>query len=65
MRDKEYYEQKALLYAEKYGVIEYEVEGREMNYSEEVKEGQEKYVVYKAKVNLDTMKEERTEEKRG
>ncbi len=50
------YEEKALLFAEKYGVIEYEVQGNTMVY----------YQTYtlenrtiKATVNLDTMEETR------
>lgn len=49
------YEQKAIEFAEKYGIVDFTVEGNQMYYSENVSgEG-----VYKSKVNLDTMKETR------
>jgi hypothetical protein len=50
------YDNKALLYAEKYGIPAYEQEGNEMTYWETfTMEGMR----YKATVNLDTMKETR------
>lgn len=49
------YEKKALLYAEKYGVIEYEVKENKMIFTERfVSEGE-----FICVVNLDTMKETR------
>ena len=48
------YEQKALLYAERYGIIDYEVNGNIMTYIEVF--GNEKYL---CKVNLDEMVETR------
>ena len=52
------YENKALLYAEKYGIIEYEVKKNKMHYTEHFRmEG-----TYHATVNLDTMKETRKHE---
>ena len=48
------YEQKALLYAEKYGIIDYEVNGNIMTYIEVF--GNEKYL---CRVNLDEMVETR------
>jgi hypothetical protein len=49
------YEQKALIYAEKYGIIEYRVKGSKMMYKEVFPtEG-----TYQVVVNLDTMKEEK------
>ena len=49
------YNQKAIEYAERYGIIKYKVTKNEMVYREEIKrEG-----IYKATVNLDTMKETR------
>lgn len=53
------YEQQALLYAEKYGIIDYQVHGNTMIYYEMVNDGADEYSVYKAEVNLDTMKEKR------
>ena len=48
------YEQKALLYAEKYGIINYMVNDNKMLYFEEF--GLDKY---KCEVDLDVMKEKR------
>lgn len=53
------YEDKALLYAEKYGIFTYEVNGNTMKYTEEFNENKGKPSVYQAEVNLDTMKEKR------
>lgn len=55
------YEQNALLYAERYGVIEYTVEDNKMTYFEKFNEGRGVTAVYCAEVNLDTMKEERNQ----
>lgn len=63
MKDKAYYEQKALLYAERYGIIEYEVEENKMTYSEKFYEGNAKYVTYNAELDLDTMREKRSKKK--
>lgn len=63
MGNKVDYKQKALLYAEKYGIVEYSVNGNTMEYYEIIDEGQEELSVYNAKVNLDTMKEERMQVK--
>lgn len=57
MENKVNYEQKAVLYAEKYGIVSYKVEGNEMIYFEEATESVEQIAVYKAVVNLDTMRE--------
>lgn len=59
METKVDYDQKALIYAEKYGVISYSVEGNSMTYYEEALESFEQLAAYKATVNLDTMKESR------
>lgn len=53
------YENKALLYAEKYGVIEYTVDDNKMTYFEEVNEGQGIIAVYVSNIDLDTMNEVR------
>lgn len=63
MRDQSYYEQKALLFAETHGIIEYETKGNKMFYSERFYEGQAKYAVYNAELDLDTMNEKRTKGK--
>jgi hypothetical protein len=60
------YENKAIIYAEKYGIIEYTVNGNKMtyyaNYPAYLSESRR---TYKIVVNLDTMKEEsRTQLKR-
>ena len=53
-------EQKALLYAEKYGILDYKIKGNRMiyyaNYPEHLSEPRK---TYKVTVRLDTMKEER------
>lgn len=49
------YTKKADLYAEKYGIVDYKVEGNKMIYYEKFS----KEETYKAEVNLDTMKETR------
>lgn len=49
------YTKKADLYAEKYGIVDYMVEGNLMTYYEKFS----KEETYKAEVNLDTMKETR------
>lgn len=60
MFNKTDYEQKALLYAEKHGIIEYEViKGNIMNYYEEINEGEGILAAYNVKLNLDTMEEQR------
>ena len=49
------YEQTALLLAERYGIIKYEVKENIMIYEEEIKrEG-----TYEGRINLDTLKEKR------
>lgn len=50
------YEEKALLYAEKYGIVDYEVKGNQMIYFESFPL---ENTIYKAVVNLDTMQEKR------
>lgn len=51
---KDYYK-KALGFAERFGITEYKVKGKEMVYKEKIRgEG-----TYKATVNLDTMEETR------
>lgn len=50
------YDQAALLFAERYGIIEYEVVGNTMIYHEEFPMEKSKY---RGEVNLDTMKETR------
>lgn len=55
------YETLALLYAEKYGIISYEVEGNIMSYKEEFPKGNGKYEAYSVKVDLDSNKETRKE----
>lgn len=52
------YENKALRFAEKYGIIEYEVIGREMRYVETFGQGDNKEI-YESTVNLETMSEQR------
>lgn len=54
------YEQKALLYAEKYGIIEYNVNGNIMEYYEIIG-GYASDSIYDVKYNLDTMKEDRVQ----
>jgi len=54
------YEQIALKFAEKYGIINYTVKGNTMTYYEQFTEGS-----YKANVNLDTLQETRTQLKRN
>jgi hypothetical protein len=51
------YQQTALIYAEKYGIIEYEVINNTMVYYEAFPL---ESTTYKAVVNLDTMQESRT-----
>lgn len=48
------YEHKALLFAEKYGVVDYKVVGSEIIYREHFPL---ENAVYEARVNLDTMEE--------
>lgn len=55
------YEDKAILYAEKYGIIEFKVKGNEMIYYTSFPLER---MTYKAVVNLDEMKEKRTPLKR-
>lgn len=55
------YEHLALLYAEKYGIIEYYVKGNEMIYYTSFPQ---EHNTYKAVVNLDLSKEKRTRLKR-
>jgi hypothetical protein len=53
------YEQKATLYAEQYGIIDFEIKGKEMIYKESFPtEG-----IFEARVDLDTMKETRRQVK--
>lgn len=56
MGKKEEYEQKALLYAEKYGVIEYRVIENEMVFEENINGGNGVTSVYRETINLDKMK---------
>lgn len=51
------WEEKALLFAEKYGIVEYDVIGDKMIYFERFLEGE--WITYKATVDLKTMKETR------
>lgn len=53
-----HYEDKALSFAEKYGIVEYEVNENEMSYKESFGIGVNKEV-YECVVNLDDMKETR------
>lgn len=55
------YEQKALLYAEKYGIIEYNVNSDKMTYYELIDEGKGELSVYSATIDLNTMKEKRVQ----
>lgn len=57
------YEHKALLYAEKYGIVEYEVNDDIMSYYEVIDEGKDELSVYNATVDLNTMKEKRVQVK--
>lgn len=52
------YQRKALLYAEKHGIVEYEIKNNKMHYMEEFTSSR-----YKVIVNLDTMLEIRKEVK--
>lgn len=56
MEEKVNYEINALEYAMDNGIISYDVEGNVMSYEEQVQDGLNKYGIYKAEVNLDTMK---------
>lgn len=49
------YEELAIKYAERHGIIEYEVVGNKMTFVERYN-----YGLYQSVVDLDTMKEERT-----
>lgn len=51
------YETKATQYAEKYGIINYEVDGNNMAYNESFPAER---VIYTVRVDLDTMREVRT-----
>lgn len=63
MENKVNYEHKASLYAEKHGIVEYDVNNNKMNYYEIVDEGRDELSVYNATVNLNTMKEKRIQVK--
>ena len=52
------YEEKALRFAEKYGIIEYDVIDKEMKYVEIFGQGDNKEI-YESTVNLETMSEQR------
>lgn len=52
------YEDKALRFAEKYGIIEYDVVEKEMKYVETFGRGDSKEI-YESTVNLETMSERR------
>lgn len=56
MKGREYYENKAVSYAERYGIIEYRVSKNEMIYYQTYPTGG----TYDVRVNLDTMKETRS-----
>lgn len=58
MRQLADYEQKALLYSEKFGIIEYEVTNNIMTYFEKACNGYE-WETTKCTLNLNTMKETR------
>lgn len=49
---------KAILYAEKHGIIEYKIENNIMIYYEKWYEGFD-FVIYECKLNLNTMEETR------
>lgn len=51
------WEEKALLFAEKYGIVEYDVIGDKMIYFERFLEGE--WITYKTTVDLKTMEETR------
>ena len=55
------YDQRALRYAERYGIVTYRIRGNEMTYTETFNvEG----CTYDVSVNLDTMREKRTKRKK-
>jgi len=55
------YDERALRYAERYGIVTYKVKGNEMHYTEEFRAEKSKYRVT---VNLDSMTETRKEVRR-
>lgn len=59
--NRDNYEHKALLFAERYGVIDYEVVDNMMTYFDKHKEGQGVIAEYVSTVNLDSNQETRTQ----
>lgn len=58
VKNKKYYEDRAVLYSEKYGIIPHKVEGHKMiYYANHPPYLREKGVTYKVVVNLDLMEE--------
>ena len=54
-KPKIYYEERALRWAEQYGIIEYKVQGNKMIYVQTYGGGYEKPYTMKSTINLDTM----------